>query len=442
MKKLPRFLFVVFCLLPITHSLRAQWVQTDGPYGANISCFAVSGSNLFAGSFDGDGVFVSTNNGASWTVADSGLTNTNVYSLAVSFDTPSDTNLFAGTNGGVFLSTNNGTSWTPVNTGLTNTQVNALAVSPNGAGGTNLFAGTDGGVFLSTNHGTSWSAADSGLTTNTAILSLAVAPNGAGGTSLFAGTDSGIFLSTNSGASWTAADLGLPTNTAVLCLAVSPNGEGDTNLYAGTGDGVFLSTNNGTSWIQFNVGLTDTLVYSFAIYSNVIFVGTYGGIFYFANDWYMLRGKLISEGWLGFNDGLSSIPSVLSLIVSGNSILAGISGLGVWVRPISDVTAVTHDGSNAPMRFSLFQNYPNPFNPTTTIGYALPANSFVTLKVYDLLGRELKTLVNEHQNAGSHSATFNASNLPSGVYFYRLSVGSLSGQTGLFMQTKKLVLIK
>ncbi|MBK7032468.1 MAG: hypothetical protein IPH49_04205 [Ignavibacteria bacterium] len=117
----------------------AQWVQTNGPHGGDIRCMAVSDTNLFAGTYGSAGVFLSTNNGASWTAVNTGLTNNIVLSLAVS-----GSNLFAGTDGGgVFRSTNNGTSWTPVNTGLTKTIVRSLAVS-----GTDLFAGTEVGVFL------------------------------------------------------------------------------------------------------------------------------------------------------------------------------------------------------------------------------------------------------------------------------------------------------
>lgn len=88
-----------------------------------------------------------------------------------------------------------------------------------------------------------------------------------------------------------------------------------------------------------------------------------------------------------------------------------------------------------PVEFMLSQNYPNPFNPATIISYQLPANTLVTLKVYDILGREFQTLINERQTAGAHSVTFDASNLASGVYFYRM-------QAGEFIQTKKLVLMK
>jgi Secretion system C-terminal sorting domain len=88
-----------------------------------------------------------------------------------------------------------------------------------------------------------------------------------------------------------------------------------------------------------------------------------------------------------------------------------------------------------PTGFHLYQNYPNPFNPSTIISYNLHSWSFVTLKKYDNLGKEVKTIVNKFQNAGTHSVSFNAKDLPSGIYFYRLKGNN-------FSETKKLVLIK
>jgi len=97
---------------------------------------------------------------------------------------------------------------------------------------------------------------------------------------------------------------------------------------------------------------------------------------------------------------------------------------------------------NAPTIFTLEQNYPNPFNPTTIISYNIPSvistegrNLRVQLKVYDLLGREVATLVNEQKPAGSYNVTFDASTLPSGIYMYKLQAGS-------FSQSKKMILIK
>jgi len=95
--------------------------------------------------------------------------------------------------------------------------------------------------------------------------------------------------------------------------------------------------------------------------------------------------------------------------------------------------------------FKLYQNYPNPFNPTTTIQYLIPSarspllggarGGLVTLKVYDVLGREVTTLVNETKQPGKYEVEFNANNLPSGVYFYQLKAGE-------FIQTKKMILLK
>ncbi|MDP1677636.1 MAG: T9SS type A sorting domain-containing protein, partial [Bacteroidota bacterium] len=86
-------------------------------------------------------------------------------------------------------------------------------------------------------------------------------------------------------------------------------------------------------------------------------------------------------------------------------------------------------------KFSLMQNYPNPFNPTTTISYQLSANSYTTLRVYDMLGKEVATLVNEAKEAGSYTMQFDGSKLSNGMYFYTL-------RSGNFTATKKLVLMK
>jgi len=98
-------------------------------------------------------------------------------------------------------------------------------------------------------------------------------------------------------------------------------------------------------------------------------------------------------------------------------------------------TTDVEDNPNVPVEFNLNQNYPNPFNPTTTISYSLPVSGFVTLKVYDILGKEVTTLVNEEKQTGSYIVNFDASNLASGTYIYRLTAGSS-------VQIKKMTLIK
>jgi len=110
----------------------------------------------------------------------------------------------------------------------------------------------------------------------------------------------------------------------------------------------------------------------------------------------------------------------------------GDGGFSVYKNLIS---SNIEDRKNIPHEYSLSQNFPNPFNPETTISYSIPKSEHVTLKVFDVLGREVSTIVDEYKQAGAYKANFNASGLVSGVYFYQLSAGS-------YVQTKKLVLLK
>ena len=101
----------------------------------------------------------------------------------------------------------------------------------------------------------------------------------------------------------------------------------------------------------------------------------------------------------------------------------------------STTTGINGQNQAGIQSFKLNQNYPNPFNPSTTISYQIPKDSFVTLKVYDVLGREVSKLVNEKQSPGNYSVNFNASKLSSGIYLYKIHAGN-------FIQSKKLMLLK
>ena len=105
----------------------------------------------------------------------------------------------------------------------------------------------------------------------------------------------------------------------------------------------------------------------------------------------------------------------------------------MWRRSLSEVLAVEDDQLN-PNNFSLSQNYPNPFNPSTVISYRLPVSGFVSLKVYDVLGNEIETLINKEKPAGTYEIDWDvSSNLSSGIYFYQLKAEG-------FVQTKTLFL--
>ncbi len=115
------------------------------------------------------------------------------------------------------------------------------------------------------------------------------------------------------------------------------------------------------------------------------------------------------------------------------TINGGYSGNGRFCNGTVEVGS--EEDTKVPKEFSLSQNYPNPFNPVTIISYQLPESGFVTLKIYDILGNEVEILINEEKPAGSYDITFDASNLPSGIYYYKLTSGS-------FVETKKMVLLK
>jgi flagellin-like hook-associated protein FlgL len=266
--------------------------------------------------------------------------------------------------------------------------VNTLAFS-----GRNLFAGTSGaGLFLSTNNGGNWTEVNNGLTNNS-ITDIAVSSSlGGASTILFAATSGGgIFVSTDSGTSWSAANTGLTNKYVTKVVVFSGSGGSSATLFASTtGAGIFLSTDSGASWNQANTGLTNNYVFTLS-------VADVGG--------------------------------------SGIILYAGTSN-GVWKRPLLEMTTRVEAASTGSSRhFTLNQNYPNPFNPTTMISFNIPTKSYALLKVFDLTGREVATVVSEQLPAGLHSRQWNAEGLPSGIYFYRL-------QAGKFTQTKKLVFLR
>jgi len=313
LKNIILFLLLISLLLGVTPNSQAQWVQTNAPYGGVVSLFAVSETNLFAGT-NNSGAFLSTDNGTSWTQVNSGLTNTDIVSLAVR-----GTNLFAGTEsgGGVFLSTNDGASWTQTQADSSIIDVYSFAVD-----GTNLFAGTVGtGVALSSNNGTSWTWINTGLYPGTivyAIISQAA--------DLFISTNFGIYRSPDDGTTWTSVNATLHGDIFSLY-------SDGTNLFAsGQQTGLYISTDKGTSWIPRNDGSTIfPQINTFATSDSNIFVGTDAGLFLSTNT---------GASWTDISKGLQS-NIINSLVVYDKYLYAEISrNIGgtfsesVWRRPL------------------------------------------------------------------------------------------------------------
>ncbi|MDP2301628.1 MAG: T9SS type A sorting domain-containing protein [Ignavibacteria bacterium] len=105
------------------------------------------------------------------------------------------------------------------------------------------------------------------------------------------------------------------------------------------------------------------------------------------------------------------------------------------IAVLSDITLGNEDENNIPIKYELFQNYPNPFNPNTQIKYSIPESEYVEIIIYDILGDEVKSLVSEYKAAGKYKIEFNANNLSSGIYFYRIICGR-------FSETRKMLLLR
>jgi hypothetical protein len=377
----------------------AQWIHSSETTGS-VNCFAVSGSNLFNGTYD-VGVFLSTDNGTSWSAVNTGLTDKSVSALAVS-----DTNLFVGTcSGGIFRSTNNGTLWTQSGLDYGDDIISALAVVPNGTDGTNIFAGTNWNIFLSTDNGTNWTD----LNNLFDVSAFAMVPDEAGVTKIFAGSVTGVFLSTNDGASWTAVNTGLPIFSHVCALAVRSNGAGSTSIFAGTySNGVFRSTNDGTNWTERNAGLWNKLITALVVSpTQHLFAGTQGGgVFVSTNN---------GTNWTAFNTGLTN-TNVHALVVSGTNLFAGTDD-GVWMRPLNEVV---------PIELALFNAATESNAVVLTWTTATEVNNYG----FEIERRVIKELPGQWNQIGfvKGSGTSNSSRnysyvdrtLPSGRYAYRL----------------------
>ena len=215
--------------------------------------------------------------------------------------------------------------------------------------------------------------------------------------------------------------------TSNIVITLTVNG---TNIYAGTTAGLFKSTDNGNSWNTVNSGLGTTYILFLYSFNSYLFAGTYnGGVYESSNG---------GANWINISTGLQNLDDRALTVFNSNLYVATVGG--VWKRPLSEIVSVKQISNLVPDEFKLEQNYPNPFNPTTIIRFQVKDSRFVTLKVYDILGKEITTLVNEKLQPGTYEVPFSINQssgyqMPSGVYFYKLI-------TNGFIETKKMLMIK
>lgn len=399
------FLLLSLLILTSVSTIQSQWIRLGGLTGKNVQSVISFNNKLYA-NLNSGGVYISTDNGTTWNaVASSGGLTANGWCLG-----SSSNNIFAGYLGyGIYTSTDAGTNWTQTLIGEditfflnANNKIYAVA------------NGTPGGIYVSTDNGLGWAHINYSFSDNPTCLAQV-------GNYMFAGCfNAKLFASTDNGATWTLSNSGITNGKVTSIVNV-----GNKILASTYGWGVFISTNNGSTWI--NPSGNSTYIQSFFVNGTNVIAGSGSGM-----------GVSISydggTSWVYNNTGLTTLD-VNYITLIGTDIYACTSN-GIFKRPLQQIlTSVDENKNSLPNSFSLEQNYPNPFNPSTTISYSVPKTNFVTLKIFDGLGREVTTLVNENKLPGKYEIKFNGTKLSSGVYLYQMTAGN-------FVETKKLILMK
>jgi photosystem II stability/assembly factor-like uncharacterized protein len=359
-------------------------------------------------------------------------------------------NVYAGETSGVFVTTNNGANYTRVNVnGLPNSTsrpiVNGVASDANEnqlivfVGGDYSNIGTIGGIYWSSDGAQNFTRAN-GIPQNIigpnvfyAYYGLAKDPfNNSKRYGYFEGDGGGFFESGDEGKNWNLKNNIIAGYKPSGTLCIHPTIQ---NLFytAITGYGLYKTTDGGSSWNNMSSWESAAQVDS---RNNIITAfGRRTG------DTYDKIYKSTDNGnsWDIIITAQFKLPNTTSLVINpynNNQLWIGTTGNGTFIYDGLTI-GILNISSEIPTSFSLKQNYPNPFNPTTKIRFSLPfpSKGGVKLVIFDALGKEVETIVNEQLNAGTYEVDWNAINYSSGVYLYKLSEGD-------FVQTKKMIVIK
>lgn len=366
-----------------------------------------------------DQILYSSNGGNTWTVQNSGTNYSTFYDIAM---LNANTGYVCGSYGIIRKTTNGGANWDSVPSPMPWTSSNILRKMQwfdANTGYVSQTASNTGGYFFTTNGGNTWNTAYTGI--DDRIYAFQIVTDSV---AYAANYTPQVMKTTNGGANWT--------------LLAAPMGGGfiyDLQFFnantgyvsATSGARLVRTTNGGSSWDTVYTPITSGFYSMKWLNVNVGHV--------FGSTGSVIRTTNGGTTWTIENVG-GGITLYGSYLRDSDSLFAcGTSG-AVFKKSLPPVTSIEW-AHQIPTTYVLKQNYPNPFNPTTTIEFALPKTGFVTLKVYDIAGREVANLINNMQlNAGTVKYKFDGTNLASGVYFYTLLVN------GEKIDTKKMVLVK
>ncbi|MDP3148856.1 MAG: YCF48-related protein [Ignavibacteria bacterium] len=370
----------------------------------NSSHFIDSNTGYIVGGVgDYDGVvYKTTDGGTTWLKKQSG----EMPSVKSVYFIDANTG-WIGVQNKIYKTTNGGDSWTQQSSSYTSRALTFLDANVGISANANSISRTIDG-------GTTWSkVADYDCNSVFFISSLV---------GYCTGFNSATYKTTDGGATW-ALLTGSPKGNYVFFV------NNDVGFVAGSG--MWKTTNGGTSWVKQTIEVVVLSVFFFDTNKGIA-VGTEGQVWNTTNG-----GTNWARTWPTVMCDLNKVhfvsPTTGWIVGQYGTILKSTSGGATWIKQEESV----------PEQYVLYQNYPNPFNPSTVISWQLEVGGQVTLKVYDVLGNEVATLVNEIQSAGIHRVEFQSAvgsrQLASGIYFYQLR-SSYGG--GNFVQTKKFILLK
>ncbi|MCX6165293.1 MAG: T9SS type A sorting domain-containing protein, partial [Ignavibacteriae bacterium] len=251
--------------------------------------------------------------------------------------------------------------------------------------------------------------------------------------SMYASSGSTLYYSNDGGYNYTLVSSGMPSRTITSVYFHPDSSKVAVVTFSGFGAGkVYKTTNEGVNWINISGDLPDTPINDALIY----YPGYSTSIYLAATDVGVFMTNNYGTNWVELADGLPNTVAIhLDYNEASGKIRIGTHGRGTW-EILGIITGLSNNNYEVPNNYTLFQNYPNPFNPNTKIEFKIKEKGLVTLKVYNILGKEISTLVNKNLSAGTYDLTFYGENYSSGLYFYSLFVD------GNKIDSKKMLLIK
>lgn len=360
--------------------------------------------------------FKTTNAGTAWNIMEFGGYN---------FFPDLNTGYSAG-GGFIYKTTNFGENWVLQNYTANQTLFSINFINVN----TGYACGEFGYVIKTTNGGTNWLTIEpigSPLRLSYTFTNVVFTDQQTGYIAGYkSANDTSVFIkTTNGGINWNVQLYTVPSWGRFTAMYFTNSTTGF--IGAGSGSNILKTTNGGNSWFPYTVP-TANRIYSIHFPSaNIGYASCFGG--------QILKTTNGGSNWFLQTTGTgSSLQSIFFLndltgyAAGENTVLRTTDGGGapIGITPISN---------EVPVDFMLEQNYPNPFNPTTNINFSIPKAGFTSIKIYDITGRLVQTLFEEQLAPGSYKAEWNASQMPSGIYIYRIESGS-------FTQSRKLILVK